>query len=311
MLPSGPWAVAVLWAAFLLPPLLVQNAYLVSLANAYLISLILIASLNLVMGVCGQISLGQAGFFGVGAYASGVLNAKFGVSAWFGLLAALAASGLCAFVVGLPTLRLRGHYLAMATLGANAILLVLFNRLVGLTGGPNGLLGVGPFALGSLPLASDSQVFPVLWLVSLMVMLALCNVLDSRQGRAMRALAESEIGAASLGIDTFRTKLAAFTVSGALAGLAGSLYVHVNQFVSPETFSVQTSILLLVMVAVGGAGRFWGPFAGALLYVAIPQLLLGYDDIELLVFGAALIFVLIAFPGGLAGAVRLRRRRAR
>jgi len=291
---------AVVWLALLAVPFVAPNAYVVSLANMALINLILVASLNLLMGYAGQISLSHAGFFGLGAYASGVLNVKLGVTPWLGLPAAALISAAAAWVIGLPALRLRGHYLSMATLGWNAILVVLFNQLVNLTGGPNGLLGVQPFALGGFKLDTEARAFPLVWLVSLLVMLAILNLLRSRVGRALRAVATNELGADAVGIDSFRTKLVVFVLSAAMAGIAGSLYVHVNQYASPETFGVATSILLIVVVAIGGSGTFWGPLLGALMYTALPQILLDYEDAELMLFGLGMLIVLIVFPGGLA-----------
>jgi branched-chain amino acid transport system permease protein len=304
---SDRTALGLLWLALLFAPLVAPNAYIVSLANVALINLILIASLNLVMGMCGQISLSHAGFFGLGAYASGILAARYGLPAVAGLVAAMLLSAAAAFIVGLPALRLRGHYLAMVTLGWNAILTVLFNQLIPLTGGPNGLLGVPPFAIGPWTLFDDLHAFPLVWACAGLTMLVIVNLLHSRTGRAMRAVANSELGAAALGIDTFRTKLLVFVLSAGMAGLAGSLYVHVNQYASPETFGVSASILLLVMVAVGGSGSVWGPVFGALIYTVVPQLLLDYDDAELMLFGGAMLVVLIGFPGGIAGLLARRR----
>jgi branched-chain amino acid transport system permease protein len=299
------------WLALLAIPFIAPNAYIVSLANMALINLILIASLNLLMGFGGQISLGHAGFFGVGAYVSGILNVKLGISAWLGLPSAALATGLAALVIGLPALRLRGLYLSMATLGSNAILVVLFNQLIPLTGGPNGLLGVQPFSLFGFRLDSEPKAFALVWLAALLVMLTILNLLHSRHGRALRAVATNELGADAIGIDSFRTKLLFFVISAAMAGIAGSLYVHVNQYASPDTFGISGSILLIVMVALGGAGTYWGPLSGAIIYTIVPQLLLDYEDAELMLFGVGMLVVLIAFPGGLAnvpGAVMRRFR---
>lgn len=309
--PRSPnrWRLLWVWLMLLIVPFVAPNAYFVSLANMMLINIILIASLNLLMGYGGQISLGHAGFYGLGAYVSGVLGVKLGLSAWAGLPAAALLTGLAALVIGIPALHLRGLYLSMATLGWNAILVVMFNRLIDLTGGPNGLLGVKPFALGAFKLDTDARQFPLLWLVSLLVMLAVLNLLSSRIGRALRAVATNELGADAVGIDSFRTKLLVFVLSAGMAGIAGSLYVHVNQYASPETFSVSNSILLVVMVAIGGSGLYWGPLLGALIFTAVPQLLLNYEDFELMLFGLAMIVVLIVLPSGLAGlpaALRLR-----
>lgn len=295
------WRLLLFWLVLLAVPFAAPNEYLVSLANLFLINVILIASLNLLMGYGGQISLGHAGFFGLGAYVSGILSAKAGLSAWIGLPAAMLTTGLAALVIGVPVLRLRGLYLSMATLGWNAILVVLFNRLVELTGGPNGLLGVAPFSIGGFRLDTDLREFPLVWLVSLLVMLAILHVLHSRFGRALRAVATNELGAEALGIDSARTKLLVFVLSAGMAGIAGSLYVHINQYASPETFSISNSILYVVMVALGGSGTFWGPVLGALIYTAVPQLLLDYEDAELMLFGLGMLIVLIVFPRGLAG----------
>ena len=183
--PPSRWRLLWVWLVLLMVPFVAPNAYFVSLANMMLINVILIASLNLLMGYGGQISLGHAGFYGLGAYVSGVLSVKLGLSAWAGLPAAALLTGLAALVIGIPALRLRGLYLSMATLGWNAILVVMFNRLIDLTGGPNGLLGVKPFALGAFKLDTDTRQFPLLWLVSLLVMLAVLNLLSSRIGRAL------------------------------------------------------------------------------------------------------------------------------
>ena len=306
---------ALVWLALAAVPFVVPNAYWISLANLALINLVLIASLNLLMGYGGQISLANAGFFGLGAYASGILNVRYGVPPFLGLPAAAIVAGLGALLIGIPALRLRGHYLAMATLGWNAILVVFFTQLVGLTGGPNGLLGVEPFSVFGHALDTEAKAFPLAWAVAFLVMLAISNLLASRIGRSIRAVATNELGAQSLGIDSFRTKLAVFVLSAGMAGIAGSLYVHINQYASPETFGIAPSIMLLVMVAIGGAGTFYGPMLGALIYTAVPQILLDYEDAELMLFGLGLLVVLILFPRGLAGvpaalASLIRRRRA-
>jgi branched-chain amino acid transport system permease protein len=300
VLAAGTRGFVLVWLLLLAFPLLAPNAYVVGLGVLFCLNAVLIGSLNLLMGYGGQISLSHGAFYGLGAYASGALSARYGVSPWLGMVAAALVAAAGALVIGLPALRLRGHYLSMATLGWNAILVVLFNQLVDLTGGPNGLLGVRPFSIAGIRLDTEFRAFPLVWLISLLVMLAILNLLGSRLGRALRAVATNELGADAIGIDSFRTKLTFFVLSAAMAGLAGSLYVHINQYASPETFGIAGSILLIVMVAIGGAGTFWGPLLGALIYTAVPQLLLDYEDAELMLFGLGMLVVLIVFPGGLA-----------
>jgi branched-chain amino acid transport system permease protein len=297
----GARSALLLFFLALLPiPLFGFNDYIVSLGTNFLINLILIASLNVLMGYCGQISLGHAGFYGLGAYAAGIVSARLGVNPWLGLPIACLVSALAALVIGIPALRLRGHYLAMATLGFNAILAVLFDQLVSWTGGPNGLLGVKPLALGNFVLSSQARIFPLVWLCAALVMFALLNLIQSRVGRAIRAIATSEVAAQSLGIDAFRYKLIVFVLTAAMAGLAGSLYVESNLYASPESFGFSPSILLVAMVALGGWARYGGAILGALIYTGAPELLRTFQDAQLLIFGAGMIAVLLFFPGGLA-----------
>lgn len=301
----------VVWAVFAAWPFVVANDYVLSLGIFFFINLLLLGGLNVAMGYAGQISLCQAGFFGLGAYVSGVLATRWGVPPMLGMVAAMLGAALSAFVIGLPALRLRGHYLSMATLGFNAILSVLFTELVSLTGGPNGLSGIPPVSLFGLELDTPERFFWLAWGSGLVMMLLIASLLASRPGRALRAVAGSEIAADSMGIDPFRSKLSAFIVSAVCAGLAGSLYAHFNQYASPETFSFAASVLLVVMVALGGWGHFWGPVCGAAVFTAVPELLRRVHDAELLVFGAGMILVMLYLPGGIAslGTLLLHRRR--
>jgi len=292
--------IAVLWLLLALWPFIAGNNYILSLGIYFFINLLLLGGLNLVMGYGGQISLCQAGFFGMGAYVSGVLSIRWGVPPAMGAVAAMAGAALSAFVIGLPALRLRGHYLSMATLGFNAILSVLFNELVGLTGGPNGLSGIPPMSFFGFSLDTPERFFWLAWAAGLVMMLLLACLLASRAGRALRAVSGSEVAADSMGIDPFGSKLAAFMASAVSAGLAGSLYCHFNQYASPETFSFSASVLLVVMVAIGGWGHFWGPLWGAVVFTAMPELLRRVQDAELFVFGACLVLVMLFLPGGVA-----------
>lgn len=292
-----------LWLVFLVFPFAVPNDYIVNLGAMFFLNVILIASLNLLVGYGGQISLGHGGFYGLGAYISGVLAAKFSFSPWISGTLALAATCVVALLIGLPTLRLRGHYLAMATVGFNAILIVLFSQLVSLTGGPNGLTGVPSFSLGDFALNTDFRFFFLSWCCGLAVMLVSFNVIDSRFGRGLRALSGSEMAAECFGVNTYLCKLLVFILSAAMAALAGVLYVHYANFASPESFSFFVSVLLLVMVALGGMGSAWGPIVGALLYTAIPELLRAVENLEIFAFGASMILVLLFFPRGIGGGI--------
>jgi len=302
-------AFALFWAVILIFPALAPNPFIVNLGVFWLINLILLASLNLLMGYGGQISLSHAAFFGLGAYISGVLSAKFGVSPWLGSLAAIMVSAAVAALIGLPTLRLKGHYLAMATLGFNAVVSVLFVELRGLTGGPNGLTNVPSLELFGFSLSGDVRFFYFAWLVTGVVIVLILNLLDSRMGRALRALSTSEVAAESMGVPVFRYKVQLFVLTAAMAAVAGCLYVHHINFASPETFDFMASVMMVVVVALGGTGTFWGPFLAALVYVGLPELLHAFEGFEVLLFGVSLVVVLLFFPSGLAGLLRPRRAR--
>lgn len=305
-------AFAVFWAILLLFPAVAPNNFILNLGISWFISLALAGSLNLLMGYAGQISLSHAAFYGLGAYASGALSAKFGVSPWIGLCAAVTLTGLAAFLIGWPSLRLRGHYLAMATLGFNVIMSVLFVELNDLTGGPNGLVGVPSLSLFGYEIRADIRFFLFAWVVVGAMMLLILNLLDSRMGRALRALSTSELAAQANGVNVHAVKLGVFVLSAVMAGIAGFLYVHLNNFASPENFDFVASVMLLVVVALGGTGTYWGPFLGAFLHVALPEALRAFSDFEILVYGISLVLVLLFFPGGLSDAfARLGRLVAR
>jgi branched-chain amino acid transport system permease protein len=298
-------ALGILWVLLVALPWIAPNNYWLNLGTLWLTNLLLVASLNLLMGYSGQISLAHGAFYGIGAYVSGVLAAKYGVSPWIGLPVALVATGVVAFAVGWPTLRLRGHYLAMATLGFNAIASVLFVELRDFTGGPNGLVNIPPYVLFGLKLDSDRLFYFFALAVVGLALVLLLNLLDSRTGRALRALSTAEIGAECMGVDVHRYKILVFVVSAILAALAGCLYAHHNAFVSPESFDFMTSTMLVVMVALGGTGHWWGAFLGAALYTLLPEALRSFGDLELLIFGVSLVLVLLFFPRGLGGALDL------
>jgi branched-chain amino acid transport system permease protein len=311
---AGARGFALAWALLLAFPLIAPNSYIVGLGVLFCLNTMLIGSLNLLMGHGGQISLSHGAFYGIGAYASGALSARYGLSPWLGIVGAIALSAAAALVIGLPALRLRGHYLAMATLGFNAIMTVLFYELVPLTGGADGLSGIPSLTLFGVSLGTDVRFFYFAWAVAGLALLAMLNLIDSRVGRALRALSTSELAANSMGVDTYRTKLQLFVVTAVMAALAGALFAHFNNFVTPESFGFVASVLMVAMVAVGGAGRFWGGVLGALMLTALPELLRSIDKlaillrlridtsaVEILIFGLSMIVVLLFFPGGLAG----------
>jgi len=282
----------------ILPPLIGNPYYIGILVFVGIYSLITIG-LSLLIGYSGQISLGHAAFFGLGAYTSGIFSTRFGLSPWLGMVAAIFLSCGVAFIIGFPTLRLKGHYLAMATLAFGEIIYIVFNHWADYTGGPSGFGGIPRFSLGEFSLESDFSYYYFVWGIVLLVLLLSLNLIHSRVGRALRSINKGEVAAACMGVNTASYKLRVFVLSAFFAGLAGSLYAHFVTFISPGTFSVMFSIVLLTMVAVGGIANIWGAVMGAALLTILPEYLRAFRDYDILIYGSVLLLIIIFLPNGL------------
>lgn len=274
------------------------NEYFITILVFWGINAIIAMGLCLLMGYAGQISLGHAAFFGLGAYSSGILTAKYSLPPIWGIICGITLAGGIAYLVGKPTLRLKGHYMAVATLGIGEIFYIIFNELIPLTGGPSGLSGIPLLAIGGESLEGIKFLYLV-WIVLLLLLIFSLNLINSRIGRAWRAIHGSELGAFTLGIDVPRYKLQIFVLSAIYAALAGSLYAHFVTFISPSSFGLMYSILLLMMVVVGGAETLWGAFLGAGVLTFLPEYLRGLEDFEVLAYGAILMSVLLFMPRGI------------
>jgi len=280
-----------------------SKEYYLSLLVFVGINSLMTMGLSMLMGYAGQISLGHAAFFGIGAYSSGILTTKYFLHPVAAFTIGIFLSGLIAFLVGKPTLRLKGHYMAVATLGFGEILFIVFNELSSLTGGPSGLSGIPPLMILGHPLEGATY-FYLVWAFVILLLLFSLNVINSRVWRALRALHGSELAATAMGVDASRFKVQVFVLSAIYASTAGSLYAHFITFISPSSFSFMFSILLLMMVVVGGAGTIWGALLGTLLLTLLPEYLRGLEDFEVLVYGAILMVVLLFMPQGILEGMR-------
>jgi branched-chain amino acid transport system permease protein len=292
---------AVFLAAVALAPWLAPNAYIVQVLAFAGLNVTMAVGLNLLMGYAGQVSLGHAGFYGLGAYVSGVLGARLGLSPWLGMPLAASVTGLLALVVGIPTLKLKSYYLAMATLGIGVVLHLAFVQLYGWTGGSSGLAGIPPWDIGPLRVTSDLAHYYLIWAFTAGALWLAWNLVNSGVGQTLRAIGDSEIAAEAIGVDAAREKRSVFVLSAVYASIAGSLYAHYITVISPEIFSFLFSVVLILMVAIGGIGRYWGPVLGALLLTVLPEYLRRYGDYEVPLYGLALIVVMLFLPRGLAG----------
>jgi branched-chain amino acid transport system permease protein len=298
-----------LLAAGLIVYAIIVGGYFVALAGFALIYAIFVIGLNIFMGYAGQASFGQNAFAAIGGYTSAVLTTAYSFAPIPALAAGVAGAIVCAVLIGYPTLRLKGHYLAMATLAIGLIAYEITVQWQAVTKGYMGISGIPPLGIAGFEAVSDRE---QLVLLSVLVMLCMASawlIRHSRFGRALVALSGSEDAARALGIDVARYKLAAFVVSAVYAAIAGSLFVHIVGFVSPEVFGMNMVILGFTMLYVGGIGTITGPLVGAVVINLLPETVRGLKDYQDLIYGVLLILLLIYAPGGLAG-LTWRRRKA-
>jgi branched-chain amino acid transport system permease protein len=261
---------------------------------------ILALSLNLLTGFTGQLSFGHSGFVAVGAYTSALLMLNWRTSFWVGVVAAGAMAFLVGLVVGLPSLRLRGIYLGMVTWGlAEIIRLVALN--VELTRGPMGLPGIPPIDFFGRPLLALWQIYYAIGAVLLLCIIGCTRLIESRIGDAMLAIREDELAASAMGVDTFRVKMLVFGLSATLAGVAGAFYASYLTFINPSSFDIHLSILLVMMVVVGGLGSIPGALLGAVLLTVIPEVFRFVAEYRLWLYGATLVFMMVFRPQGILG----------
>ncbi len=288
-------------------PFVLTNKFQLSVLILVGLNAMVCIGLNLLVGTAGQISLGHAAFFGIGAYASAILTGDLGWPASAALGVGFGVSCTLAALVGWPILRLQGHYLAMATLGIGlAIQLVLIHE-AGLTGGPDGRPVPAPVLFG-IALKGERLWYGIVAAVLFLAVWAAENLQASPWGRSLRAIHTSEAAAAAVGIDVHRLKVVVFVASAGLASLAGSLYAHAYAFVTPDQAGFLHSVELVLMIVLGGLGSVYGSVIGAAVIVALPQFLTGLQDYQHLVFGLLLIAVTALLRRGvvptLAGLVR-------
>lgn len=279
--------------------MLTSNSYHLQLLTFIGINTLLALGLNMLMGYAGQISLGHAAFYGIGAYTTAILTVHLNWSPWLALPAAVLLTALVAFLVALPMLKLSGYYLGMGTLGFGMITYILIRQWTTVTGGDSGLVGIPFLALGPYSLASGKTYFYLVWGVVLVSFLICERLVDSRVGRALRAIHDGEQVAAAMGIDTSRLKTGVFVLSAIFAALAGFLYAHLVSFISPNSFDFLVSIRLVTMVVVGGMASIWGSLLGASLLTILPEWLHVFSDFEMIVYGLILMTIMIFLPQGL------------
>ncbi|MFN3658011.1 MAG: branched-chain amino acid ABC transporter permease [Pseudolabrys sp.] len=302
----SPYAVVIVVAIVVaLLPLALPTTFYMRIAALVFIFSLAVVGLNLLMGFAGQVSLGHAGFCGIGAYAVAIGPTHFGLPSWASLILGAAAAGLLAFIVGRPILRLRGHYLAVATLGLGLLIAMVFTNESSLTGGPDGM------PVPRMELFGYRLTGPRLWYWISGITLVIgawiaANLIASPTGRALRSIHDSETAARVLGVDVARYKLVAFVISAVYASVAGAYLALFDGLVTPISAGFLRSIEFVTMAVLGGLGSILGSIVGAALLVLLPQLLTVFHEYEHIMLGIVMMLVMIFLPAGIIPSLAAR-----
>ncbi len=296
---------ALLVVVVMLLPRFVMSSYWLNLINLSISFSIACLGLNIVLGYTGQLSLAQAAFWGVGAYTSAILTTHLGLPVWLGMFAAFFVAALCGVLLGIPTLKLSGHYLAMATIGFGIILQLILVNEIWLTNGSDGITKIPSPWIGSFELKDPGTFFYVAAISLILLTWGAIHLKDSRVGRAFMAIRENEMAAGTTGVDTTYYKIMAFALSAGYAGFGGWLFAHsCSHYISPDTFSFEQSVIMLVMTVLGGSGSVIGAIMGATLLTMLPEVLRFLKDSYMMFYAAGIVAIMIFMPSGIAGLVK-------
>jgi branched-chain amino acid transport system permease protein len=297
---SNRWLAVIFGALILIVPVFGPSSYIMYVLNIIGIYAIAAMALNLLTGVGGQISIGHAAFLAIGAYASAIMDLRLGIPFWVSIVLAGLITAVIGFVVGLPAVRLSGHYLAIATLGFGVAIPQIILKWESLTGGYMGLSPRDP-AIGSFIFDGEVGFYYIIITVLTLTYWTMRNIMRSRFGRAFFSIRESEVAAQAMGVHLPTYKAFLFAISGFYTGVAGSLYAHSVGFISPYDFSIETSFILLAMVVVGGLASLGGSIAGVAILFLIGQLTNELHGLSAVITGLVLIAVILFFPNGSVG----------
>ena len=289
-----------LFSIIFIYPLVITNDYFIHLAMVICLAIIYGLGFNLLYGYCGQISFGHAGFYAIGAYCAVLLQTRLGISFWISAPLAVIFSGAVGFLLGLPVLRLRHHYLGMATLGFGIVIEAVIVQWRELTFGPVGIMDIEVPMFFGIPLQGVTYYYLVAVFTTMAFFMSK-NIIHSRFGRAFMAIRDNEDAAPSLGINPLIYKSLALGISGLYAGLAGVLYAYLNMFIGPECFGLKLSVDVVMISVVGGLGTTIGPVIGGVIVSLLPEFLYRFVDYHLTIYAFILLMFLLFMPKGIAG----------
>lgn len=282
----------------------VDNEYYLGVATLMMINALNTAAFNVLLGYTGIISIGQAAFYGIGAYVAAILSVTYGVPPMLTVLIAPVVAFAIAWFVGYPVLKLHGHYLAMATLGFGMIIYIFMNEFDGITGGPSGFMGIGDLSFFGIGLGTE-KAFYIFTGGFFLISVFLYEVFDkSFLHYKLKFIKSSESACRSYGINVAKTKLTVFATVAAITAMNGALYTYYTHFISPVSFDIKYSISLICMSIVGGLGYISGGIIGAVFLGLIPEIFATFEDFEMIIYGGLLAVVIMFFPGGIAGTVK-------
>lgn len=291
-----------LFALFIyLLPAIMKGSYWIHVLVLIGIYAIAAAGVDVVFGFAGQLSFCQASFFGLGAYASAILTTTYHVDPIVAMAVGMVFTSLVAYGLGTPVLRLKGYYLAVATIGFGLIIQSVFVTLSRYTGGPDGFRDIVPLRVAGYVFRSDFQYYYSVWTVAMAVLLLTRNIVRSRVGRALLALRGDPVAASAMGVDVAKYKVHAFVLSAAYASLAGSLYAHSSRFISPQIADLSSSVEMIIMMVLGGIRTVFGVLIGTAIMKSLPEILESFLDYQMVTRGAILIILLLYMPQGLIG----------
>ena len=288
-------------AIMALLPLVISNEYYIQVLIFIGIYIILTLSLNLLNGYVGLLSIGHAAFYGIGAYASAKLVMEAGLPFPLAMLGAGAAAGVFGYLIAKPTLRLSGIYMTMATLGFNMIFFLVLQNWMSFTNGPLGIMDIPPPSIFGYAIESRVQYYYLIFFLVLLTIISMQRLMTCRFGRALVSIRENELAAEAMGVNTTKYKIQAFVLAAFYAGIAGSYYAHFVTFVSPDSFYIYESFILLAMLAFGGQGNLIGPVFGAAVLTIIPEVFRFLQEYRMLVYGGILIVMMLVRRQGLLG----------
>ena len=277
------------------------NNYYIDILTITGIYAILALGLNIVVGLAGLLDLGYIAFYAIGAYSYGILNTEFGIPFWPALLIGGLLAAFAGMFLGMITLRLRGDYLAIVTLGFLMIVHLILNNWDSLTHGPNGILGISSPSIGKFVFSEPIHFYYLILAISILAIFIINRINNSRIGRAWIAIREDEIAASAMGINVTTMKILAITLGASWAGVAGVFFAGRYSFISPESFTFLETVIVLSMVVLGGMGSIPGVILGAALLIILPEVLRGFQDYRMLVFGGAMVLMMVFRPQGLIG----------